>query len=192
MGSDWDFASGESLRSGLSGGIREEDDHDSLNERWHIDLTREDDEVTRITITPTDNSAPPQVLFGDNNETCPLPTFAVWSPDEDKIAISLGDGIRYRQSRIYRLVDSKWLAVEELESFPEKKHAWLADGFHERNRTIEARYWQDADTLVLHYFGIYVKQDGSDQSEDYDELISVRIGADGKASVVDSVMTPYE
>ena len=102
------------MRSGLSGGIREEDDHDSLNERWHIDFTREDDEVTRITITPTDNSAPPQVLFGDNNETCPLPTFAVWSPDEDKIAISLGDGIRYRQSRIYRLVDSKLLAVEEL------------------------------------------------------------------------------
>jgi hypothetical protein len=192
MGSDWDFESGESLRSGLPGGIREEEDHDSPDGRWHIVFTREADEVTRITIAPTDASAPPVILFGENDETCRFPTFLVWSPTGDMFAISLGDGVRFRRSVVYRHMDARWQQVDGLKSFPEKKHAWIADGLHERNHTVEARYWQDASTLVLHYFGIYVKQDGSDESEGYDELLSVRIAAEGKASVVDSVMTPLQ
>lgn len=192
MGTYWDYASGSSLRSGLPGGIHQDEDHESFDERWHVTFTREADTVTRIAIAPADGSKPPVILFGKNDEACPLPTFVVWSPGCEMLSISLGDGIRFRRSLVYSWIDAEWRMVDGLESFPEKKHAWIAAGFHERNRTIEVNYWQDAKTVVLHYFGIYVKQDGSDESEEYDELLSVRIDGEGGAAVLESVVTPYE
>lgn len=192
MGSEWDYATGRSLRGGLPGGIQEDGDHDSLDERWRVTFTREADEVTRIEIAPTDGSKPPVMLYGEGNESCQFPTFVLWSPGCDMLSISLGEGIRYRRSLVYRWIDAEWRLVDGLEEFPEKKHAWLAEDFHERNRTIEAVHWQDAKTVVLQYFGIYVKQDGSDRSEEYDELLSIRIDGEGRASVVESVVTTYE
>jgi hypothetical protein len=192
LGSDWDYATGKSLRSGLPGGIKEDGNHDSLDGRWRLTFTREADEITKIEIAPTDGSKPPAMLYGEGNESCPFPTFVLWSPGCDMLAISLGEGIRYRRSLVYRWIDSEWRMIDGLEEFPEKKHAWLADDLHERNRTIEAIFWQDAKTVVLQYFGIYVKQDGSDLSAEYDELLSVRIDGDGGISVVESVETPYE
>lgn len=190
MGTDWDYATGVSLRSGLPGGIHEFEDHESLDGRWRVTFTRYGDVVTRIEIAPADGSDPPVTLFGENNETCPLPTYVVWSPGCEMVSISLGEGIRYRRSLVYRWIDAEWRLVDGLESFPEKKHAWIDAGLHERNNTVESIYWQDAKTVVLHYFGIYVKQDGSDESGIYSELLSVRIDAEGRVSVTETVESP--
>lgn len=190
MGGDWLSDSGSSLRTTLPGGGKESRDHDSLNERWQIKFTGEDEHVTRITLQPTDKSSEPVTLFGDgDNDVCIMPTWVVWSPNSDKLAIRLGDGHRYTRTLIFRLVGKSWLPVEMPEFYPEEKKTMLSHGFRERYCLIDAEHWQDADTLVVKYFGSFEK---GDEGDGYHEFISVRIDAKGKATVIGAVDVPDE
>ena len=187
MGGKWVFKSGESLRAGLPGGGKLATDHESPDRRWHLAFTREGEEVTRVTLAPVDRSAPPVVLFGEGGETCPMPCWVVWSPDGDMLALRLGDGPRFARTLIYRLAEGTWQPVEMPLFFPEEKKILAENGFGERDSLIDAEYWHDAKTLVVMYFASYSK---GDEGDGYHMLVSVRIGAGGKASVVGAVDAP--
>ena len=188
MGGDWAFKSGDSLRSRLPGGGKEGDDHGSPDERWKVSFQRDGDAVTKITIQSTDKAAKSQILFGnDKDEPCPFPTYAVWSPDCDMLAVRLGDGPRFTRTLIYRLIGKIWQPVKMPEFYPEEKKTMAANGFRERDSLIDAEHWQDANTLVVKYFGNFTK---GDEGDGYSKFISVHINARGKASVVEAVDTP--
>ncbi len=187
MDAKWEFKSGPSLRGILPGGERAEQDHDSLDERWHVAFTRKDDDVTRITIEPKDQSAPPAVLFGGDGETCPMPTWVVWNPECDKLAVRLGDGPRFTRTLIFRLAANGWQPVKMPEFYPEEKATMISNGFAERDSLIDADHWHDAHTLVVQYFGSYSNDDDGDG---YFKNISIRIDTGGGAEVVGAVDAP--
>jgi hypothetical protein len=190
MGGEWAFKSGASLRSTLPGGGKEGQDHDSLDERWHVAFTREGDVVTRITIAPTDKSAPPVTLFGDKEgETCPKPTWVVWGPGCDMLALRLGESPRFTRTLVFRHVSSRWQPVALPAFYPKERATMVENGFRECDRLLDAERWEDANTLVVRYFGSYTNDDDGDG---FYKDVSVRIDAEGKATVVGSVDVPGE
>lgn len=190
MGGDWLSEHDYSLRRSLPGGHKELQDHDSLNERWRIAFTREDERVTRVTIQPKDRSSKPMTLFGGGEfDACIMPTWIVWSPNDDKFALRLGDGHRYTRTLIFRLVGKAWKSVPMPEFYPKEKKAMLSHGFRERYCLIDAEHWQDADTLVVRYFGSF---ENGDDGDGYSKFISVRIDAKGNSEVIGAVDVPGE
>ena len=190
MGGEWAFKSGSSLRSILPGGGKEHEDHSSLDERWLVKFTRSGDEVSRITIEPADKSNKPTSIFGhENDERCPMPTWIVWGPNCDMIALRLGEGPRFTRTLIYRLNGKEWQQVTMPEFYPQEKKTMISNGFKERDRLIDAEHWQDSRTLVVKYFGSYEK---GDEGDGYHKFVSVRIDADGKGKVIGAVDVPAE
>jgi len=190
MGGEWDFKSGSSLRSILPGGGKDYQDHPSMDERWFVRFTRDGDDVTRVTIEPTDKSSGPMTLYGhETDETCPMPTWVVWGPNGDMIALRLGDGPRFTRTLIFRLVSKAWKPVLMPEFYPKEKKTMASNGFEERDRLIDAEHWQDASTLVVRYFGSFEK---GDEGDGYHQFISVSIDTKGKTKVVGAVDVPGE
>jgi hypothetical protein len=190
MGGEWDFKSGSSLRSILPGGGKDYQDHPSLDERWFVRFSRDGDEVTRVTIEPIDKSSGPITLYGHKtDESCPMPTWVVWGPNGDMIALRLGDGPRFTRTLIFRLVGSTWKPVAMPEFYPKEKKTMASNGFEERDCLIDAEHWQDASTLVLKYFSSF---DKGDEGDGYHKFVSVRIDSEGKARVIAAVDVPTD
>ncbi len=188
MGGDWEFNSGETLRRRLPGGSKDQADHLSPDEKWQVTISYEGDEVTAISVAPKDGSGKAQTLFGEEGSGgCPFPTWVVWGPDARKLAIRLGDGPRDARTLVFRLMDGEWQAVELPELFAAERAALEEKGRKERDNLVDAERWQDADTLVLHYFGSFTSDE---EGDGFDHLVSVRIAADGRASVVETVAVP--
>ncbi len=188
MGGEWAFKSGDSLRGRLPGGWQARDDHDSPDEKWHVAFKKEGDAVSWISIQKTDKSSKPQLLFGNEpNMSCPFPTWVVWSPEGDLLAIRLGDSSRFTRSLIFRLAGGEWQKVAMPDFYPEEKKTMIGNGFRERESLIDAEHWHDANTLVVKYFSSWTNGDDGDG---YSKFISVQIGADGKAQVTEAVDTP--
>lgn len=188
MGGDWAFKAGQTLRGRLPGGIKETQDHNSPDDCWRIAFKRDGNKITRITVTDLKGRSKPMNLFGDDpKQVCRFPTWIIWSPDCDKLAIRLGDSPRFARTLIYRLVGSKWVPVAMPAFYPEEKKTMAANGFRERDSLVEADHWNDASTLVVHYFGNFTNGDDGDG---FDKLISVHINEAGKASIVSALDTP--
>ena len=190
MGGDWEFHSGETLRRRLPGGSKDQADHVSPDGKWQVAFAREGDEVTVISLTPKTGGGEAQTLFGEEGSGgCPFPTWVVWGPDGQKLAIRLGDGPRDARTLVFRLVDGEWQAIELPELFAAERVALERKGFKERDHLVDAERWQDADTLVLHYFGSFTSEE---EGDGFDHFVSVRIAVDGRASVVETVAVPGE
>ncbi len=190
MGGKWAFRSGDSLRGRLPGGLRESGDHVSLDGRWQVAFQRSDDEVTGITIAAKEPASEAQTLFGgDEGASCPFPTWMVWNPDCDLLAIRLGESPRFTRTLIYRLVGETWKEVPLPEFFPEERKILAENRFRERDRLIDAEHWQDAKTLVVLYFGNFTNGDDGDG---FSKFISVAIDGDGTVKMVGAVDTPGE
>lgn len=190
MGGEWAFKSGRSLRSQLPGGAHDDEDHVSLDERWQIKFTRAGDAVSRITVEATDQSTEPQTLYGEKEEdVCVMPTWVIWSPHSDMIALRLGEGHRFTQTLIFRLAGKVWLPVVMPEFYPKEKKTLLSHGFRERDRLVDAERWQDARTLVVKYFGSFEK---GDEGDGFHQFVSIRVDAQGGAEVVEAVDVPGE
>ena len=188
MGGKWPHKAGETLRSRLPGGIKKSQDHDSPDGNWHVTFLRENDDVSRITIANKNDGSEPVVLFGSRpDEFCHFPTWLVWSQDGNSFALHQGDSPRFTSTYIYRLNGRKWTPVAMPEFHPKERQTLSDNGFRERHCLIDPEYWQDSSTLVVHYFGNFTK---ADEGDGFDELISVRIGKNGKASIVEAVDTP--
>lgn len=188
MGGDWAFKSGDSLRSRLPGGWKAGVDHDSPDEKWHVTFQREGEAVTRISIQAADKSGKTHLLFGrDPGQSCPFPTWVVWSPNGDLLAVRLGDSPRFTRSLIFRLAGDEWQPVVMPEFYPEERKTMAGNGFHERDSLVDADHWHDSNTLVVQYFTSWTK---GDEGDGYSKFISVRVGADGKTKVIDAVDTP--
>jgi hypothetical protein len=190
MGGEWAFKSGSSLRSQLPGGAQEGQDHQSLDERWQVKFTRDGDAVGQITIQPTDKSSEPQTLFGvGDDDYCVMPTWIVWSPNEDRIAVRLGDGHRFTRTLVFQLEGKTWQPMRLPEFYPEEKETLLRHGFRERYCLMDAERWQDANTLVIKYFGSFEK---GDEGDGFHKYVSVRFDSKGNAKVVEAVDVPAE
>lgn len=191
MGGDWAFKSGASLRSQLPGGGRDVEDHTSLDERWQVAFTRDGDTTERVTVQPADKSAPPLPLFGGDGaeEVCSAPTWVVWSPNDDMIALRLGDGPRSSRTLLYRLVGKTWTPLPLPDPYARERKTLLSHGFRERDCIIDAVRWQSPDTLVLEYFGSYEK---GDEGDGFHKFVSVRIDPAGKAKIIGAVDVPGE
>lgn len=189
MGGEWAFKAGDSLRGRLPGGWKTGEDHDSPDERWHVDFERDGDLVKKITVQAADKASAPVVLFGDgHDEACPLPCWVVWSPDCDLLAVRLGDSPRFTHTRIFRLTKRDWSEVLMPEFYPVEKKTMAANGFRERDSLIDAEYWQDSTTLVVQHFTNWTK---GDEGDGYSKFISVRVApAKGTGIVVEAVDTP--
>jgi len=185
MGGKWAFKAGDSLRARLPGGSRESNDHLSPDEHWQVTFEKATDEVSGITIRPTATSSESQTLFGGEAEMgCQFPTWVVWSPSGDKLAIRLGDSPRYTRTLVYRLVGNLWQPVILPEFYPKEKKIMEANGFRVRHRMIDAHHWQDAETLVVEYFGNWTKED---EGDGFTQRVKVRFDGKGKARVVGAV-----
>lgn len=190
MGGDWEFRSGESLRHALPGGGKEEGDHVSPDEKWHVTFTRDGDQVTRITLQSQDKQNKPVVLFGDKeDEPCSMPCWLVWSPSCDRLALRLGDGPRFTRTRVFRLNQGRWQPLALPDFFAKEKKTLASHGFDERDGLVDAEYWRDAETLVLKYFGSFTK---GDEGDGFHKLISVRFDDSGKAKAIEAVDAPGE
>lgn len=188
MGGAWAFKSGDSLRGRLPGGWQVREDHDSPDEKWHVTFQREGDAVARISIQAADKSGKTHLLFGDEPiQSCPFPTWVIWSPDSDLLAIRLGDSARFTRTWIFRRVGSEWQKVAMPEFYAVEKKTMTGNGFRERESLIDASHWHDANTLVVKYFSSWTNGDDGDG---YSKFISVQVGADGKAKVIEAVDTP--
>jgi len=123
------------------------------------------------------------VLYGgEGDEPCPMPTWLVWSPEDDRIALRLGDSPHFTRTLIFRLEEDRWVPVLMPELFPEGRMVLAQHDFRERDRLIDAERWHDANTLLVRYFGSFEK---GDEGDGYDELVHVRIDAEGNAAVVE-------
>lgn len=188
MGGDWDFHSGETLRGRLPGGAKEGDDHLSPDERWQVTFAREGDEVVAISIAPVAMPDKSQVLFGDEGGAgCPFPTWVIWSPDGSMLAIRLGEGPRDARTLVFRLANGAWLPVELPELFAAERQALENKGYVERDHLVDAEHWQDGQTLLVHYFGNFTK---NDEADGFDHFVSIRIPVQGQAMVVETVALP--
>lgn len=187
MGGGYAFESAQTLRGRLPGGLKETKDHDSLDERWHIEFKRHADTVTYVTLTDLKGKAKPLTLFGDApDDACPFGARIVWSPNCDMLALYCGDSVRFTNTRVFRLTEGIWKRVALPSFYPEERKTMANNGFREDSRIIEPAHWQDANTLVVHYFGQCTK---GGEGDGMDKLISVRI-ANGKASIVGALDTP--
>ncbi|MBK8036979.1 MAG: hypothetical protein IPK22_07555 [Verrucomicrobiaceae bacterium] len=190
MGGEWAFRSGASLRHALPGGGKEEGDHDSPDEKWHVTFTRDGDEVTRITLKSHDAKIQPVVLFGDKpDESCPMPCWLVWNPSCDRLALRLGDGPRFTRTQVFRFKDGSWQPLPLPDFFAKEKKTLASHGFDERDGLVDAEYWRDADTLVLTCFGSFTK---GDEGDGFHKRVSVRFNVSGQAKVIDAVDAPAE
>lgn len=190
MGGKWDFSAGKTLRSRLPGGIKESDSHDSPDGSWHVTFQRDGNTLKSVTITEKKDGSKSVVLLGDKPDwACTFPTWLVWNTDASMFALRPGDSPRFTKSLVYRLVDHKWVPASMPEFYPKKKKTMAANGFRERENLNDAEYWQDATTLVIHYFSEFTNGDDGDG---FDKLISVHIDENGKANVVESLDTPGE
>ncbi len=189
MGGDWEFQTGATLRGQLPGGSREEDDHTSLDERWQVKFLRDGDTTEGIMISSAEPSAQPFRLVGgaDDPLTCPMPTWVVWSPEDNLIAVRLGESPRFTSTRLYRQVGKAWVRVPLPELYEKERKTLARHGFKERDRLIDAVCWQDANTLVLEYFGGY---DKGDEGDGFHKFVAVRIDPKGRAKVIESVDVP--
>ena len=188
MGGDWAFRSGESLRHALPGGGKEDKDHTSPDEKWRVVFTRDGDEVTRITLQSQDKKSEPVVLFGgDQDGSCPMPCWLVWSPGCDLLALRLGDGPRFTRTHVFRMKEGRWQPLALPDFYPKEKHILASNGFDERDRLIDAEYWRDAETLVVKYFGSFAK---GDEGDGFHKMVSVRFDPIGKAAVTGAVDAP--
>jgi hypothetical protein len=182
MGGEWAFKSGDSLRGMLPGGGKDDGDHFSLDERWRVAFERDGDEVVCVTVCPAGFAEPATVLFGgEGDESCPMPTWVVWSPEEDRIALRLGDGPRFTRTLVFRLEKDRWVSVPMPEFFPEERRALEENGFRERDRLIDAERWHDANTLVVKYFGLFEK---GEEGDGYHREVHLRVDPEGNAAVV--------
>jgi hypothetical protein len=190
MGGDWAFKSGSSLRDQLPGGIKEDEDHETLSERWRVKFTRDGDVTTQVTVEAVDGSVEPFRLFGgEESETCPMPCWVVWSPNEDLIALRLGEGPRNTRTVVYRWVGRAWQPVLLPEFYPQERQTLLKHGFRERDRLLDGLRWQDANTLVVAYFGLFEK---GEEGDGFHKWISVRVDAQGGTQVVEAIDAPGE
>jgi hypothetical protein len=182
MGGEWAFKSGASLRGMLPGGGKDYEDHFSLDERWRVAFERDGDEVVRVAVRPAGFAEPATVLFGgEGDEPCPMPTWVVWSPEDDRIALRLGDGPRFTRTLIFQLLEDHWVSVPMPEFFPEERKALEENGFRERDRLVDAERWHDANTLVVKYFGLFEK---GDEGDGYHREVHLRVDPEGNAAVV--------
>src|SRR5204863_9965255 len=99
-------------------------------------------------------------------------------------AIRLGDSPRYTRTLVYRLVGNFWQPVVLPEFYPKEKKIMEANGFRERHRMIDAHHWQDADTLVVEYFGNWTK---GDEGDGFFKRVKVRFDGKGKTRVIGAV-----
>ena len=188
MGGEWAFKAGDSLRGRLPGGWKTGEDHDSPDERWHVDFERDGDAVKTITVQAADKSSAPTVLFGDgHDQACTLPSWVLWSPDCDLLAVRLGDSEHFTHTRIFRLTKKDWSEVRMPEFYPVEKKTMASNKFRETDSLVDAEYWQDAATLVVKYFSSWTNGDDGDG---YSKFISIRVGAKDTGIVVESVDTP--
>lgn len=189
MGGDWAFQTGTTLRGQLPGGGREEGDHTSLDDRWQIKFIREGDVTEGVMISSMEPSAKPFRLLGGEDDplSCPMPTWVVWSPEDNLIAVRLGESPRFTSTRLYRRVGKAWVRVPLPELYAKERKTLVQHGFKERDRLIDAVRWQDANTLVLEYFGSY---DKGDEGDGFHQFVAVRIDAKGNAKVIESVDVP--
>lgn len=187
MGGEWAFKAGDSLRGRLPGGWKVQEDHDSPDERWHVDFEPEGEGVKKITVQAADKSSAPKVLFGEGaDKACPFPSWVLWSPDCDLLAVSLGAGEHATRTRLFRLAKSEWSEVAVPDFYPVEKQTMLSNGFHETDSQTGAEYWQDAATLVVRYFSSWTNGDDGDG---FSKFISIRVGPK-EGIVVESVDTP--
>jgi len=188
MGGEWAFKAGDSLRGRLPGGWKTGEDHDSPDERWHVDFERDGDEVKTITVQAVDKSSAPVVLYGDGHDKpCPLPSWVLWSPDCDLLAVRLGDSERFTHTRIFRLTKNDWSEVRMPEFYPVEMKTMAASKFRETDRLVDAEYWQDAATLVVKYFSSWTNGDDGDG---FSKFISIRVGPKDTGIIVEAVDTP--
>lgn len=190
MRGKWAYQSGDSLRSRLPGGGRDGADHYSPEGRWQVAFVREGETVKAITIRAADASSKPVVLFGNKGDKpCTQPTWVVWGPNGDKLALRLGEDPRFTRTLVYVLADGQWKPMPLPEFYPEEKKTMAGNGFTETDRLIDPEYWRDADTLVVKYFGSFAK---NEEGDGYLKYIAVRFAADGTARVLDAVDVPGE
>lgn len=190
MGGKWAFRSGDSLRARLPGGGRDADSHTSPDGRWEVAFVRDGETVKAITVRAAGQSSLPVVLYGrKGDKPCPGPTWVVWGPDDDTLAIRLGDSPRFTRTLVYQLSGGNWKAVLLPEFFPSEKKTLAENGFTETDRLVDPGYWRDARTLVVKYFGSFAK---NEEGDGYHKYIAVRIGDHGTSQVLDSVDVPGE
>jgi hypothetical protein len=188
MGGDWAFKSGDSLRARLPGGFKEDEDHTSLDQKWQVTFQREQNAITQITIQQSDQSSTPQILFGqDPNATCPFPTWIIWSPACDKLALHLGTGPHFTSTVVYRLKGKEWQPLQLPKFYPQERKTLLNNGFRERQCLIDAEHWQDNNTLVVQYFGNFTK---NDEGDGFSKFISIRFDPKGRPTITEAVDTP--
>ncbi|GEP45345.1 hypothetical protein BGE01nite_46360 [Brevifollis gellanilyticus] len=188
MGGEWAFKSADSLRGRLPGGWQAREDHDSPDEKWHVTFQRDGEVVSNISIQAADKSGLPHLLFGaESSPAGGVPSWVLWNPDSDLLAVRLGDSPRFTRTLIFRLVGHEWKKVEMPVFYAEEKKTMAGNGFRETDSLIDADHWYDANTLVVKYFSSWANGDDGDG---YSKYISVQISADGKASVTEAVDTP--
>ncbi len=169
---------------------KEHEDHVSPDQRWRVHFTKDGEEVTKITIQSAEGAGQPLTLYGHEFDvSCPMPTWVVWSPECDMLALRLGDGPRFTRTLLYRLKDGAWQPVVLPEFYAIEKKTALANGFNLRDELIDADHWQNSNTLVVKYFGSFEK---GDEGDGYYQFVKIHIDASGQACVTGAVDVPGE
>jgi len=187
LGGEWAFKPGASLRDGLPGGGRESADHRSPDGRWLVTFQRDGEDVMRVSIADKGVPAKAQVLFGKDGETCPMPTWVVWNPESNLLALRLGDSPRFTRTLVFRLEGARWLPVGLPVFYAKERATMEKNGFRRSDDLVDAAYWSDERTLVVQFFASYTKED---EGDGFAKLVSVRIDESGKAAVVGAVDAP--
>lgn len=161
--------------------------HLSPDGKWRVTIDLEDwDErkvIAKISIAPMDRAATSTVLFAPDDGPAAFGDGLLWNPDSDKIAIMNGHSPRFSAVLVFHLKAGAWRPVE-LPALNAKKRAGLAaQGFHERHQRFEPVRWEDAQTLIVHDWGLFPKED---ESTEIDAEHTLQIRPDSTVKVVRS------
>lgn len=162
--------------------------HLSPDGKWRVKINLEDlDErkvITRISISPLGKAVASTVLFAPEDGPAAFGDGLLWNPDSDKIAIMNGHSPRFSEVLVFHLKAGAWRPVE-LPALNAKQRAhYSTNDFHERNQRFEPIRWENSQTLIVHDWGLFTKEE---ESTEIDDEHALKIHSDGTASVVRSL-----
>ncbi len=189
MGGHW--ATGSTLRGSMPGGLREESDHISFDEKWSFTFGMEGDAVARMAIQPAKSKAGTKVLFQEAGDRClSFLTHVIWSADSKHFALRLGDAPHTARTQVYTLKDGIWTKVALPELFKQERATAIGNGFKQIHDTLEPLYWRDNQTLVL---GCVMTWEKGEEGDGLAKMVAIDFnGAEPKVESVTDLVAPPE